>query len=167
MRIRRLAVLLPLTGVLVAATAAGPAFAAGHQVTRPTTPAAKTVAHGKPSAPPAKPTSRPSGKPTHPGTPFAVTGRLTAVDVTTGTVTISVKGSRNARGTTLTVAVARTARINLDDTPSSLSALPVGAHVAVMGTLSGTARTATRINADDPDAKRSPSTSAGPSASPA
>jgi hypothetical protein len=149
MRLRHLAI-LPLAAALsIGPLLATPADAAGHAAGK-STPAAT-----KKTTPAAKPTSRPQpAKPTKPAkpanaaAPFSATGTLTGVDPTALTVTLLVKGGKDARGTSLTVAVSSTARINLNDTPSTLAALPLGAHVAVSGTTSNTVRTASRINAD-------------------
>jgi hypothetical protein len=44
--------------------------------------------------------------------------------------------------------VTASARIKLDGRASTLAALPVGAHVSVQGTVSGSVRTASRITAE-------------------
>ena len=143
MRLRHLAV-LPLAAVLTfAPLLASPADAA-HPAGKPATSAAKKTPAAKPTRKP-KPT-KPS-KPANAASPFSATGTLTAVDPTALTVTVLVKGGKSAHGTSLTMAVATTARITLNDTPSTLGALHTGVHVAVRGTLSNATRTATRINA--------------------
>ena len=139
MRLRYLAV-LPLAATLsLSAVPAAPALAARHTPTMPAAEAAKKAAAGTPARKP-----HPAKK-AHPR--FAVTGRLTGVDPAASTVTVLVKGGTTARGTSLTVTVAATAPITLNDAASTLGALPAGAHVAVTGTVAGTVRTATRLNA--------------------
>lgn len=144
MRLRHLAA-LPLAAALAfAPLLASPANAA-HPTGKPATSTAKKTPAAKPThkPQPAKPT-----KPANAASPFSATGTLTSVNPTARTVTVLVKGGKNARGTSLTIAVSATARINLNDAPSNLAALPTGAHVAVRGTLNNTTRTATRINAE-------------------
>lgn len=159
MRLRYLAV-LPLAATLaLSSVLAAPAFAARHTPTLPAVATAKKAAAGK------------SASKSHPVKPakahrrFAVTGVLTGVDPAASTVTVLVKGGNTARGTSLTVTVAATATITLDDTASTLGALPVGAHVAVIGTVGGTVRTAIKVNADD-TALPSPAPSETPSTAP-
>ena len=143
MHLRYLAV-LPLAATLtLSSVTAAPAFAARHSPTRPAVATAKKAAAGKSAS------KAHAVKPVKAHTRFAVTGVLTGVDPAASTVTVLVKGGNTARGTSLAVTVAATARITLDDTVSTLGALPVGAHVAVIGTVTGTVRTATKINADD------------------
>jgi hypothetical protein len=159
MRLRYLAV-LPLAATLsLTSVSAAPAFAAHHAPTGPAVATAKKAASGR-SASKTHPV-----KPAKKHTRFAVTGVLTGVDPAASTVTVLVKGGNTARGTSLTVPVATTAMITLDDAVSTLGALPVGAHVAVIGTVSGTVRTATKVNAED-TAPPTPVSSPTPPATP-
>jgi hypothetical protein len=152
MRIRRL-VLLPLTVALVVGPAAGPAFA---KATAPSK--AVTAAPTKKAAPVQKPTAKPTPTKKPSATPFSATGTLLSVDPAAATVTLQVRGGKDksGRGTALTVKVAADAKVNLNDAPTTLSALPAGAHVAVLGTVTGSVTTVTKVNAstvsDDPTA---------------
>ncbi|TQS42987.1 hypothetical protein [Cryptosporangium phraense] len=76
-------------------------------------------------------------------TSFALTGTLTGT--TASTLTLSVKGGTAPRGTTVTVSVAATARITLNDKTTTVDALPAGARVTVTGTQTDGVRTATRV----------------------
>jgi hypothetical protein len=49
----------------------------------------------------------------------------------------------------VTVTVDPAARIVFDDAPATLAALPVGVHVVLVGTVSGTTRTVTQVIASD------------------
>lgn len=143
MRLRYQAV-LPLAAILMlSSVTAAPAFAARHSPTPPAVATAKEAAAGK-AASKAHPV-----KPVKAHRRFAVTGLLTGVDTAASTVTVFVKGGNVARGTSLTVTVAATATITLDATVTALGALPMGAHVAVIGTVNGTVHTAAKVNADD------------------
>jgi hypothetical protein len=161
-------VALSLTGVLVAGMAgtaiAGPAVAAGRAGAAASAKAPKTAKPVKPAKP--VKTVKPAPKSTKAVVPFAVTGTLSGVNAVARTVTVTIKGSKTVRGTTVTVAVATTAKIHLNDAPSTLAALPVGAHVAVGGTVTGSVRTATRVNAEFAVVAPSPSPSLSPSPSP-
>ena len=156
MRLHHLTVLPLAAALALSSVPAAPAFAARHTPTLPAVATAKKAAAGK-----AHPVKLAKAH-----TRFAVTGVLTGVDPAASTVTVLVKGGNTARGTSLTVTVAATAMITLDDAVSTLGALPVGAHVAVIGTVSGTVRTATKVNADD-TALPQPTPSAMPSSPPA
>ncbi|MCA2218315.1 hypothetical protein [Jidongwangia harbinensis] len=138
------------------ASAAGPASAAGRAGVQATAKAAKPVKTAKPVK-----KVKPAPKPKKTTAPFSLTGTLAGTDVAGSTVTVLVKGGKTSRGTTVTVTVAPTAKINLNDARAALAALPVGAHVAVGGTVTGTVRIATRVNAEAPEAPETPEVPSG------
>jgi hypothetical protein len=134
-----------------------PAFA---KAAKPEPKAAKTVAPAhKPTVQPVpkKPTAKPTSK-RPPATPFSANGSLVGTDPTAATLTLLVKGGKDkaSRGTKLVVKVAAGAKVTLNDAPSTLAALPAGAHVTVVGTSTGTETTVTKVNASAPSASPTP-----------
>jgi Cu/Ag efflux protein CusF len=108
----------------------------------------------------------------HPGKPaktaFTATGTITAVDTAAGTLTVAAKGgTKDVRGTTVTITVGANARIRLNSRRASLSALVAGDKVAVLGTRQSTSYTALQIEAATVkhSPKPAPSASASPSPS--
>jgi hypothetical protein len=123
-------------------------LAAGPVVAAPAMAASQASANAAAGKAAGRPTARPAPRKPAKPTPFSVTGTLTAVDPAASTLTVLVKGGKHARGTAVTVAVAATARLHLNDRTVTLAALPVGAHAAVSGTVSGGVRTARRVNVE-------------------
>jgi hypothetical protein len=164
MRLRYPAVLSLTAALALGPVLASPALAGSHGTT--TSVAASAKKHTtkptskpkpvKPAKPqpvkpqPVKPVKPAKPQPTKPvkAVQFALSGALAAVDPAASTVSLLVKGGKEARGTTVTVVVAATAKIKLNDAVSTLAALPVGAHVAVSGTVAGSVRTAVKVNVE-------------------
>src|SRR5205085_6297032 len=118
------------------------------------------------TTPTRKPTEKPKPKPKPTKVkvvPYAATGTVTAVDAAGSTITLQVKGGKDKHNTSVTVAVASTARIRLNDKAVTLATLPVGAKVAVSGTSAGGVVTVTRVNANARTVKPSPAPSRRPS----
>lgn len=157
MRLRRTALAALLaTGIVV--PAAGTAAVAFAQPA----PATATAAHqssGKPNK---------TRKPVR--TPFAGSGRVTAVDAEAGTVTLLAKGgTKDVRKRSVTVVVADTARITVNSRRSTLDAVTVGAKITVTGTRSAGVYSATRVQVSQkaaPVVTPSPTPTVSPSPSP-
>ncbi len=153
MHLRRsaLAVLLTASVVVPAVSTAAVAWA------KPATkPAAVQKAKPKPVKTPAKPV-----KPVKPAKPvkanFTASGSVTAVNPAAGTVTVAAKGgTKDVKGSVVTVTVPSTARIVLDDAPATLGALAVGFRITVTGTKLGTAYTAAKVQASAPEPEDEP-----------
>ncbi|HEX8347349.1 MAG TPA: hypothetical protein VF657_21810 [Actinoplanes sp.] len=163
MRLRYPAVISLTAALALGPVLTTPALAGGHGSPTSVAAAAKKPT-AKPTKPqpvktqPAKPTKPPKPVPTKAPKPqptktvkavsFGLSGTLTGVDAAASTVTLLAKGGKDTRGTTVTVLVATTARIRLNDAVSTLAALPLGARVAVSGTALGSVRTAVKVSVE-------------------
>jgi hypothetical protein len=153
MHLRRsaLAVLLATAVVVPAVSTAAVAWA------KPASkPAAAQKAKPKPTKAPAKPTKTPAKPTKTPAKPvqvtFAANGTVTAVDAVAGTVVVAVKGgTKDVKGSSLTVVVPAAARIVLDDAPATLAQVQPGFRITVTGVRSGTGHTAAKIQASSPE----------------
>lgn len=134
MRLRRTAVaaLLAAGIVVPAVSTAAVAFAQ---------PATTATAQKAPKAPKAPKVTK---KPVR--TPFAASGKVTAVDAAAGTVTVQAKGgTKDVHKRTVTVTVASNAKIKINDKVGTLAAVQPGAKITVTGTRSTGVYTATRV----------------------
>ena len=158
MRLRYPAVISLTAALALGPVLTTPARAGGHG-----SPTSVAAAAKKPTAKPTKPVKTQPAKPTKPvptkapkpqptktvkAVSFGLSGTLTGVDAAASTVTLLAKGGKDTRGTTVTVLVATTARIRLNDAVSTLAALPLGARVAVSGTALGSVRTAVKVSVE-------------------
>jgi uncharacterized membrane protein len=126
---RRRLLTAAFAGALFAGAMATPAFAAEHAGTK-TAKDHKVVAKAQQRR----------------KTPFTVVGTVSAVDPTAGTVSVAVRsGMRDLRGRTVTVTVTGSTRVRYNDAAASLSTLPVGARVTVVGTRGDSGLTAAKV----------------------
>jgi hypothetical protein len=136
MRMRRTAVAALLAAGIVVPTMATAAAAVAQPAAHP---AAAQRAKDKVAVKPGK-----TRKPVR--TPFAASGRVTAVDAAAGTVTLLAQGgSKDVRKRTVTVAVPSTARVVINGKRGALSAVTVGARITVNGTRSAGVYTASKV----------------------
>ena len=140
---QRTAALL-IAAVSLSGVAATPALAAGHG------------GHGKGKAHAAKAASRPA--------PFTAVGRVSAVDVTAKTVSITVKHHRRAGTAVVSVA---TAKIVRNGARVGLDKVTVGDKVVAVGRRTGTAvPVASHLNVAGPRPTAKPAPTGSASASP-
>ncbi|MEU8609949.1 hypothetical protein AB0C29_18360 [Actinoplanes sp. NPDC048791] len=101
---------------------------------------------GKPvSAQKAHPKPNKTKKPVR--TPFAASGKVTAVDAAAGTVTLLASGgTKDVRRQTVTVTVPGSLRVVVNGKRTTLKTVAVGARITVNGTRVGTAYTATKVS---------------------
>jgi hypothetical protein len=103
---------------------------------------------------------------------FQASGVVTALDVTTGAVTLQTKttvksGKKTIKKTVITqVTVAATARVVVNDATATLASVGVGQRIVVTGTHSGTVYTATKVIATGTSVVPAPSPSATPTPTP-
>jgi hypothetical protein len=77
---------------------------------------------------------------------FAASGTVTAVDATAGTVTVAARGgTKDVRGTTVTVSVPGTAVVLVNGVRGTLAGIGAGYRIAMTGTHPGTGYTATKL----------------------
>jgi uncharacterized protein (DUF736 family) len=150
MRMRRTVLAVVLSAGVLVPTVSTAAAAWAKPASKP------TVTHKgtpKPAKAPAK-----SAKPAKPAkVNFAASGSVTAVNLDAGTVTVAAKGgTKDVKGTSVTVVVPSTARIVLDDASATLADLAAGYRITVTGTHVGTAYTATKVQASSPEPVEEP-----------
>jgi hypothetical protein len=79
-------------------------------------------------------------------TPFAATGKVTAVDAAAGTVTLlATGGTKDVRKRTVTVTVPASVRIKAQGQRITLATIVVGAKITVVGKRAGGSYTATHV----------------------
>ncbi|GAA3452873.1 hypothetical protein [Dactylosporangium matsuzakiense] len=134
-----------------------------------TGPLVSTATIASAAAPAVTVTAAEHGKPAKPAKPvrsqFSAVGTVVAVDSGAGTITVAARaGTKDVKGTTVTIAVPATARITINGARKRLADLAAGYRVTVTGTRTGTAYTAARVQATKarPAPAPSPSGSATP-----
>jgi hypothetical protein len=98
---------------------------------------------------------------------FQVSGIVTALDATTGAVTLQTKttiksGKKTVKKTVITqVVVAATARVVVNGAEATLASVGVGRRIVVTGTHSGTVYTATKVIATGASVTPTPTPESG------
>jgi glucose/arabinose dehydrogenase len=168
MRLRPAALAVLLTAaVTVPAAATMTAAAAAKPAAKPS-PSSSAKPAPKPTAKPTKPAAKPKpvAKPAKPvRVSFTANGIVAAVDVTAGRVSVTAKaGTKDAKGTTVTVSVPAGTRILLNGSRKTLGDLAAGYRITVTGTRTGSVYTASHIEATR--AKTTPAPVPSPTAAP-
>jgi hypothetical protein len=83
--------------------------------------------------------------------PFTAVGTVTAIDLDTRSVQVAVTGgTRDVRGSEVTLTVAPTSRVRVDDAAGALADVQVGAAVTITGRRAATNYTVLKVNAANP-----------------